>query len=79
MAYISFVRCVMSLLFRQQHVLLMHFFCACVLGDKNLCNNKYRLINQTDDTHTQPKEEQPQPQQVLRGNHLSSCEGGFAL
>ncbi len=26
MAYISFVHCVMSLLFKQQHVLLMHFF-----------------------------------------------------
>lgn len=55
----------------------MHFFCACVLGDKNLCNNKYQAINQTD--NTEPEEEQPQPQQVLRGNHLSSCEGGFTM
>lgn len=26
---------------------------ACVLGDKNLCNNKYRVINQTDNTRSQ--------------------------
>lgn len=62
--------CYVPTLQTETRFLLMHFPVSLVIQIFEATNTG--VINQTE-------EEQSQPQQVLRGNHLSSCEAGFAV